>query len=330
MEHSSQPGLIEELIYEAMPKTVLVDEVQRIPSILNTIQAIIDEKKIRFLISGSSARKLKRGQANLLPGRVIAYSMGGLSGLELEGNLDLKKSLVYGFLPEVFLEKDLSLAKDILSTYAGTYLKEEVQAELLVRNIYGFSRFLSAFSECSGQILDLSKVSSKAKVSRTGASRFVEILEETLLVLRCNSFRIEGVDTVSHPKYYFFDPGVLNGLLNGFSLSKDRLGMLFEHAMISQMQNSASATHTPIELSYFRTRNGLEVDFIFRIDNKLWAVEAKHGDVSASDTKSLDAFRKYCPAVDELVVVIPEGRPRKLKTGVQILPLAGLLEKIFS
>ncbi|MEO5969620.1 MAG: AAA family ATPase [Bdellovibrionia bacterium] len=330
LDHTVHPELLEELIRGANAQLVMVDEVQRIPSILNTIQAVIDESKIKFLISGSSARKLKRGQANLLPGRLVSYTMGGLSGLELEGNLNLKRSLIYGFLPEVFLEKNTSQAADILSTYAGVYLKEEIQAELLVRNIQGFSRFLASFSEYSGKILDLSKVSSKAKVSRTGAFRFLEILEETLLIIRCESFQeASEADTVSHPRYYFFDPGVLNGLLGGFSLSKDRTGLLFEHAVIAQIQNTASASHTPIELFYFRTRNGLEVDFLLRTKGKLWAIEAKYGQVAPEDSKSLEAFRKYFPAVDELVVVVPEGLPRKLRSGVRILSLSGLLEKLF-
>lgn len=331
LDHSSRPELIEELIEGTNSKVVMVDEVQRIPSILNTIQALIDEKKTRFLISGSSARKLKRGQANLLPGRLVSYSMGGLSSVELQGELNLKKSMVYGFLPEIFLEKDLHLAKDILTTYAGIYLKEEIQAELLVRNIQGFSRFLTAFSEYSGKVLDLSKVSSKAKVSRTGASRFLEILEETLLVIRCESFQeASRAETISHPRYFFFDPGVLNGLLGGFSLSQDRIGLLFEHAVVAQIQNTAAALHTAFELFYFRTRNGLEVDFIIRVNGKLWAIEAKSGSVQPQDSKSLEAFREYFPAVNERVIVVPEGAARKLRNGVQILSLAALLEKMFS
>ena len=330
LDHSARPELIEELIAGSRAQVVMVDEVQRIPTILNTIQALVDEKKMRFVISGSSARKLKRGQANLLPGRIISYSMGGLSSLELEGNLDLKKSMVYGFLPEIFLEKDLSQARDILSTYAGIYLKEEIQAELLVRNIHGFSRFLTEFSEHSGKILDLSKVSSKARVSRTGASRFLDILEETLLVIRCESFQeAKDADTISHPRYYFFDPGVLNGLLGGFNLSKDRVGLLFEHSVLAQIQNTASATHTALEIFYFRTRNGLEVDFLIRIKNKLWAIEAKYGQVAPEDSKSLEAFRGYFPEVAELVIVIPEGPPRKLRSGVRVLSLSRLLEEMF-
>jgi predicted AAA+ superfamily ATPase len=333
MAHSSHPGLIEEMVDESKSQVVMpvvmVDEVQRIPSILNTIQALIDEKKIRFLISGSSARKLKRGQANLLPGRLIAYSMGGLSALELEGKLDLKKSMLYGFLPEVFLETDLAVRQDILTTYAGTYLKEEVQAELLVRNILGFSRFLKAFSDYSGRILDLSKVSSKAKVSRTGASRFLEILEETLLVIRCESFEIEGVDTVAHPRIYFFDPGVFNGLINGFSLSTDRIGLLFEHAVVAQLQNSAAATHSVIEFAYFRTRSGVEVDFIIRTQSKTWAIEAKASDPAPEDFKSLEKFRSHYPQVDELVIVIPDGPSRKTRSGVLVLSLSTLMERMF-
>ena len=334
LAHASNPGLLEELIGEAKPRQVFIDEVQRIPSILNTVQAIIDENKganaIRFLLSGSSARKLKRGQANLLPGRVITYSLGGLSSLELDGDLHLKKSMAYGFLPEVFLEKDAQQASDILLSYAGTYLKEEIQAELLVRNIQGFSRFLNSFAEHSGRVLDLSKVSSKAKVSRTGATRFLEILEETLLIHRCDSFdEIESADTISHPKYYFFDPGVLNGLLGGFALSQDRRGMLFEHTVIAQIKNTAAALNIPVKVFYFRTRNGLEVDFIVRTKEKIWAIEAKSGAIGDQDGKGLKGLKTYSPSIDEFVIVNPESSPRKLKSGIRILSLSKLLSEIF-
>jgi predicted AAA+ superfamily ATPase len=333
LDHSSNPALLEELIRETKPKVVFIDEIQRIPSILNTVQAIIDEqkgpKKIKFLLSGSSARKLRRGQANLLPGRVISYALGGLSLLEIKSNIDMKKCMAFGFLPEVFLEKNSAQAMDILTSYSGIYLKEEIQAELLVRNIQGFSRFLIYFAEYSGRVLDLSKVSSKARVSRTGASRFLEILEETLLLLRCESFRDLEADTVSHPKYYFFDPGVLNGLLGGFSMTQDRVGMLFEHVVIAQIKNTAAAKHQNVELFYFRTRHGVEVDFIIRTQKKYWAIEAKTGYVTAEDAKSLEIFSHYYPKVDEQVIVVPEGSARKLNSGVRVLSLSKLISEMF-
>ena len=338
LDHSAHPELIEEMVSNDKesphPKRVrtrvIVDEVQRIPSILNTIQAIIDETKIQFFISGSSARKLKRGNANLLPGRIISYQLGGLSSLELDGKLDFPRSMKYGYLPEAFLEKDVRAVEDLLTSYAGVYLKEEIQAELLVRNIVGFSRFLMIFAESSGLVLDLSKVSSKAKVSRTGAARFLEILEETLLVLKCESFRgAAEADVVAHPKYYFFDPGVLNGLLGSFELPKDRLGLLFEHAVIAQLQNTAAATHQRIDFFYFRTRSGVEVDFIVRVKQNYWAIEVKSSAVDERDLKSLEAFRHYFPTVHQCVVVQLKGESRKTKTGISILSLAALLERMF-
>jgi predicted AAA+ superfamily ATPase len=158
----------------------------------------------------------------------------------------------------------------------------------------------------------------------------LEILEETLLLLRCESFQeVKDADTVSHSKYYFFDPGVLNGLLGGFNVTQDRVGMLFEHAVIAQIKNTASAKHTPVELYYFRTRNGLEVDFIVRTQGKCWAIEAKSGEFTSQDSKSLEAFREYYPGVDELVVVVPESPARRLKSGVQVLSLSKLILRMF-
>lgn len=335
LEHSGNPDLLEERIRQSKPSLVLIDEIQRIPSLLNTIQAILDEARsgtggIRFLISGSSARKLKRGQANLLPGRILSYSLGGLSALELGKLFDVDRAMAFGFLPEPYLSADDELATELLTTYAGVYLREEIQSEMLVRNIQGFSRFLYQFAEASGRILDLSKVATKAHVSRTGASRFLEILEETLLIYRCDPFSdIDSVQLVRHPKYYFFDTGVLNGLLGSFEASRDRVGNLFEHLVVAQLYNSAAATHSRIDLRYFRTRNGLEVDFLLKKDRRLWAIEAKWGNVDLKDSRPIEGVCEYLPKIHRKIIVVPKGPSRRFKNGVEVLPLSELIREIF-
>lgn len=332
LRYSSSPDLFIDQIEGSDVKLVFIDEIQRIPTLLNSVQALIDESKnnrdLRFLISGSSARKLRRGQANLLPGRVLSYELSGLCACELGYEVDTMKALKHGFLPEPFLENSAKQAEKILQSYTAIYLKEEIQAEALSRNIQGFSRFLVHLAELSGQILDYSKLSTKAKVSRTSCIRFTEILEDTLVAHRVYSF--DGgkkIDTVKHPKLYFFDVGVLNGLLNNFNVSEDRKGNLFEHLIYSQIRNSALAKDIPIQFQYFRTRHGLEVDFIININNETWAIEVKSGEASNQDLKGLKAFKEYFPKTQHLALVTPQEKKRR-KDGVLICDWITLLEEM--
>ncbi|HMV76583.1 MAG TPA: AAA family ATPase [Leptospiraceae bacterium] len=305
LRYLSDPGLLVSVLKGGFYKTVLIDEIQRIPSLLNTIQMIIDDwdRAPKFYLSGSSARKLKKGNANLLPGRIHQYSLSGFSGSDLEYRLDLEKAIRFGFLPEPYLEGEENVCRKILRDYAAGYLKEEIQAEALSRNIQGFARFLQTVGGVSGSILDFSKIASKAKVSRSSAVRFLEILEDTLIAERIENFPETDADTVRHPKLYFFDIGVLNGLLGNFEPSADRIGKSFEHLVYSQIRNSAFAKDEQIELFYFRTRNGLEVDFILKLQGKVYAIEANAGDVHASDLRSLIRFREYCPKLHQCIAV---------------------------
>lgn len=315
LRYSSDIDILESLIESERPQLVFIDEIQRIPSMLNTIQAIIDKTKgkrpIKFLLSGSSARKLRRGHANLLPGRVFTYNLGGLSAKELEYKMDLKKALSKGCLPEPYFEKNSETSRKLLESYASTYLKEEIQAEALSRNIQGFARFLAFMANASGTVLDYSKISTKVKVSRTSCIRFVEILEDTLVAQRVCVFEdAEAADTIKHPKIYFFDVGVLNGLLNNFEVSPDRIGNLFEHFIFSQIRNTAMALDLPCEIFFFRTRSGVEVDFIVKLKNKIWAIEVKVGDITSSDLSGLRAFRNYYPKVHKSIAVSTKEKSR--------------------
>jgi predicted AAA+ superfamily ATPase len=316
LRHSTDASLLESILRERNPKTVFVDEIQRIPSLLNTIQALLDEAKrkkkvLRFFLTGSSARKLKRGQANLLPGRVFAYRMLGLSLLEIA---DERKSwdqfLSTGFLPEA-VASSTEVAQKLLRSYAGVFVKEEIQAEALTRNLQGFSRFLKEIAESTGQVLDYSKLSKRSNISRTTCIRFVEILEDTMLAESLPCFSGTSADVIRHPKLFFFDVGVLNGLLSNFMSSGDRKGLLNEQAIYNQIRNTAAAKDVEIELFYFRTRHGLEVDFILKVHNKIWAIEVKSGSVQSEDLSPLLEFKKYCPTVFKLVVVSPKETLRK-------------------
>ena len=220
LDIKSNPSELVERIRSEQPKLVLVDEIQRHPPLLNTIQVLLDSKeyknKLKFLLSGSSARKLKRGEANLLPGRLFAYELGPLCAAELDYKFNIQRVLQFGLLPEAYLSDDAEVTKKLLSTYSGVYLKEEIQAEALTRNIEGFSRFLLAAAKSAGQILDYSKIAKQAKIERKACSRFHEILKDTLIAYRIVVFNETDANISKRPKYYFFDTGVLNGLLENF------------------------------------------------------------------------------------------------------------------
>jgi predicted AAA+ superfamily ATPase len=329
---ATNPGELEERIAAQAPRTVFVDEVQRLPSLLNTVQAVLDEAKakgrrLKFFLTGSSARKLRRGQANLLPGRVLSYRLGTLSAAEIGPKFDARRAMELGTLPEPYLEPQRATAEKLLSSYAGTYMREEVQAEALSRSLEGFSRFLAIAAECSGQLLDFSKLSRQARISRSSTIRYFEVLEDTLLTNRLPTFPdARDADLVKHPRYFFFDPGVLNGLLGTFRASPDRIGSLFEHLVVNQLFATAAAADENLNLYTFRTRGGLEVDFIARYGQALWAIEAKaSAHVTDHDAASLVAAKAYLPKNTRLALVTPSGTPRRLASGVSVLPLAKLL-----
>lgn len=299
LELAANPGALEERIggLTAGPRTIFIDEVQRLPSLLNTIQAVLDETpgRFRFLLTGSSARKLKRGNANLLPGRVHTYALGALTVREHQYRLPARTALAYGTLPGVLGNPREDTRRKTLRSYASTYLREEVQAESLTREIEGFARFMTAASEWSGRFLDVSKLAQAAQSPRNSVVRWIEVLEDTLLVRKVESFAKSATRRlVQHPKLYFFDVGVWNGLIGNFEVSNDRIGALFEHLVCQQLFDGASAIDQPIRVSTFRTEHGAEVDFLVELGRKVWAIELKASThVAGSDLTGLKRFADY-------------------------------------
>jgi predicted AAA+ superfamily ATPase len=277
-------------------RTIFLDEIQRLPSILNTVQVLLDapERRLRFFLTGSSARKLRRGQANLLPGRIHTYELGPLTSAELDYQIDVRDALGTGTLPGIVSDPDPNSRKKTLRAYAATYLREEVQAESLTRNLEGFARFLGIAAEWSGHHLDLSKIAAAAQVPRQSTVRFFEILEDTLIVRRAEPFtRSATRRLVQHPKFFFFDVGVRNGVLGNFAASADRIGSLFEHLIFTQIVAGAAARDRDVRLSSYRTEHGGEVDLIVELQGRVWAIELKASrTVGPVDLRGLRSFRE--------------------------------------
>jgi predicted AAA+ superfamily ATPase len=327
LEFARNPRELEERLaavpHTGRPGTVFIDEVQRLPSLLNTVQVLLDEgrRRWRFCLTGSSARKLRRGGANLLPGRIVSYQLGPIVSAELDHAMNVKRALSLGTLPAMITNDQPDEARKLLRTYAATYLREEVQAESLTRNLEGFARFLGVAGERAGQLLDLSKLASTAAVARQTAVRFFEILEDSLVVLRLDSFAKSPTRRLAqHPKYYFFDVGVLNGLLASFDVSADRIGNLFEHLVVTQIAHSAAAFERDIRLSHFRTEHGVEVDVVCEVGRDLWAIEIKASrNVGASDLRGLSSFADFVGRRHRAAVLYL-GDIRRRVGGVDVLP----------
>ena len=307
-------------------KKIFIDEVQRIPSLLNTAQSIIDaDKSIQFFFTGSSARKLKRGQANLLPGRVLVYELGPLTHQELKEDFDLAKSLRIGLLPGVYWEESDELAQKSLRSYSLTYLKEEIQAEALTRNLEGFSRFFQIIASRSGNFIDFTKFSSQAMIEKTSAKRYFEILVDTLVVYPVEPYaKSKKRRLIQHPRYYFFDTGTLNGCLENFVASPDRIGNLFEHLFIQLLISSAKANDHTIRVSVYRTEAGAEVDFIVERGSEVFAVEVKASkNIGRHDLRGLKSFAEMKVKHQPLLVYL--GSQELEIDGIPVLPLLSAL-----
>ncbi|MCC7442475.1 MAG: ATP-binding protein [Bdellovibrionales bacterium] len=330
VSHLRDPGLLRRRLGAA--RTILIDEVQRIPSLLNTVQAIIDEDKSRrFLLTGSSARKLRRGNANLLPGRVLSYTLSPLAPSELGSRFEVAHALSVGLLPEPTLMKSTHDAHKLLSSYARTYLKEEIQAESLTRNLEGFARFLEVAAERSGQFVDLSKWASQASIERTSARRYFEILADTLIVEPIEPFAKSGHRRlIQHPRYYFFDVGVLNGLLGNFTISGDRRGPLLENLLLQCILSEMRARDQTLRISVYRTEAGAEVDFVIETGKRLIALECKASkNIGSSDLRGLNSFRDYVGRSCECLVAYLGQHPQTFDKGaIEVLPFAQAVARI--
>lgn len=333
VQYLRDPGLLKKVL--GNNKTIFIDEIQRIPSLLNTVQFVLDkapkDQALKFYLSGSSARKLKRGQANLLPGRIFAFTLGPLSPSELGDQFEIERALKQGLLPEAYLESDSFSWQKLLKSYAATYLKEEVQAEALTRNLEGFSRFFDVVTSRSGDFIDFTKFSSQALIERTSAKRYFEILCDTLIVEPVEAFAKSGKRRlIQHPKFYFFDVGVLNGVLQNFECSADRVGALFENLFLQCLLSEFKSRDLDSRLSVYRTEAGAEVDFIIERGKEVFAVEVKSSkNIGVTDLRGLRSFKEYYGRTCHPMIVY-RGDRKLMVDGIPAYPLVEAMKVIVS
>ncbi len=314
-------------------RTVFVDEIQRVPALLDGVQAILDARprRFRFLLSGSSARKLRRGHANLLPGRIVLHYLHPLLVAELQSDFNLDRVLAHGTLPGIYADRDPQSRASILRGYVDAYLREEVQAEALVRNIGDYSRLLDLAAASSGRVVNLHALSRDAAVSYETARRYLDVLEDTLVLFRIPAWRgSDRASLVAHPKLLFFDLGVRNAILRR-PLDRpldDERGLLLEHLVGLELRRREGTIWPDVRVHHFRTRRGAEVDYVLSVGREHWAIEVKASrQVDVRDLKGIQAFADHARTLTRRIVVFLGARAQRLDR-VEILPLEEFLAEL--
>ena len=320
---SHEPGRIAQEL-TAKDRIVVIDEIQRLPQLLNDVHRLIEERGIHFLLTGSSARKLRRGGVNLLGGRARTKHLHPLTFQELGAHFDLGRAMARGLLPSIYFSDD---PREDLKAYAGTYLQQEVVAEGATRNVPAFSRFLRVAALSNGTIVNFTNVANDAQVPRTTVYEYFEILRDTLVLHELPAWgKSRKRKPLVSSKYYFFDVGVVAALQGrDFRPGTPEFGEALEtylmHELISYRDYRAEEP-----LSYWRSTSGFEVDFLLG-DHTAIEVKAKT-HLSDADFKSLRALAEE-GRFKRLLCVSLEPKPRQLGT-VAVVPLTEFLEALWS
>ena len=316
----------------AIPETaqknwIVIDEIQKVPALLDEVHRLIESKRLKFILTGSSARKLKRGGANLLAGRARVLELFPLVSQEIR-DFNLERYLSFGGLPSVYNSDD---PISDLQAYVGTYLKEEIQAEAVVRRLDHFARFMDVMGTQSGQELIYDAIAQDAQVPSRTVANFIEILKDTLLAFELEPAKFskkKSRKTLSRSKIYLFDVGVAN-LLAGrlpLQLKTESAGHAFEHWMLQEIRAWKSYTQDLRPMGYWRTTQQHEVDLILGDEH---AIEFKFTQtVTDKHLKNLRALKDE-KLLKTYTVVSNEKAARKTADGIQVLPWRTFLLKLW-
>jgi predicted AAA+ superfamily ATPase len=323
----ASPRRLENKIPPGHSGWVVIDEVQKVPEILDEVHRLIEGRRLKFALTGSSARKLKRRGVNLLAGRALTLSMHPLTCGELGKDFDLKHSLRFGQLPSAYVEKD---PQGYLESYVKTYLREEVQQEGLVRNLGAFARFLETASFSQGGLLNVSQVASDSKVDRKVVESYFAILEDLLLAARLPPFtRRAKRRLAAHPKFYFFDAGVFQTLRprGPLDAAEEIAGAAVETLVFQELRALNDYLRLGYRLHYWRTATGHEVDFVLYGERGLVAIEVKRGSrLRGDDFKSLSLFLADYPMAK--CWLVHGGTRREHEGGIQACPVGEFLREL--
>lgn len=312
--------LLERIAAQPEAVNVVIDEVQKVPALLDVVHSLVEgERPLRFILTGSSARKLRRGAANLLAGRLTELHMHPFMAAELGSGFDLQRALEIGLVPLVWSAIE---PENTLRAYASLYLREEVQAEALVRDVGAFARFLEAISFSHGSLLNLAEVARECQIGRKTVEGYLSILEDLLLSFRIPVFTKRAKrHLVAHDKFFFFDAGVYRSIRPKGPLDKPEEieGMALEGLVAQHLRAWASYHSEPAELFYWRTKSGSEVDFVLYGPDVFVAIEVKRArQVHSTDLRALKAFSEDYP--EATVCLLYMGNEVLKMGGVMCLP----------
>ncbi|HEX7835972.1 MAG TPA: DUF4143 domain-containing protein [Kofleriaceae bacterium] len=321
------PGRLEDKVPPRHRGWVIVDEIQKVPALLDEVHRLIESRRWRFGLTGSSARKLRHRGVNLLAGRALSLSMHPLTRSELGDSFDLKHSLKFGQLPSVYVEKRPGA---FLSTYVQTYLREEVQQEGLTRNLAAFARFLESISFSQAQPLNVAAVARDCHVERKVVEDYVTILEDLLLGIRLPVFQRRAQRKLTaHPKFYFFDVGVYRAIRPRGPLDtpEEIDGPALETLLMQELRAHIAYADLGYQLHYWRTQSGLEVDFVLYGERGLHAFEVKRGSrLRAGDYEGLRAFAADYPMAT--CTLAYGGTKRFTEGAIEVVPFDALLAEL--
>ncbi|MEE9557574.1 MAG: AAA family ATPase [Candidatus Adiutricales bacterium] len=340
LELSRDPHLLEAMIgIRPANSWVVLDEIQKIPALLDEVHRLMELRRWRFALCGSSARKLRRGGANLLAGRALTISMESFSAAEVAETFDLDFALNWGMMPMVYNEPEF--AADILAAYVNTYIKEELLAEGLIRNVPPFVRFIAVAGQINGQVLNVQNIAREAAVARSTVDTYFSILYDTLIGHTLPAWRPGlKVREAAQPKFYWFDPGVARaaaGLLRDpadRTLQGTALETLIYHEL--RVYNEISGKHRSI--SYYRTPAGVEVDFVIETSRRrpnlpprIVAIEIKRAERwNQTWNKSLLNLANTSGVKVDRMIGVYCGSRRYQYHDIEVRPVGDFIKALFS
>jgi predicted AAA+ superfamily ATPase len=328
-ELAARPERLTELVRgNTAEKQIVLDEVQKLPELLEVVHALIEQKKgQQFVLTGSSARKLRRAGVNLLGGRAVQVTLHPYMATELGDRFELNKALNRGMLPIVWGAKD---PEETLKAYNGLYLREEVQMEGLVRDVGAFARFLEAISFSHAAVLNLSNVSRECQVKRKTCEGYLEILEDLLLGFRLDVFSKRAQrQLATHPKFYFFDTGVFraNRPKGPLDAPEEIDGAALEGLVAQHLRAWCDYSKGQHSLHYWQTRSKVEVDFVIYGESGIYAFEVKNAaKVRSADLRPLKAFGQDYPSAQRILLY--RGTERFVREDILCLPCEAFLKAL--
>mgnify|MGYP001593525201 FL=1 len=323
----ARPDRLKKIIPPGFRDWVILDEVQRVPLLLHEVHRLIEDSHFKFILTGSSARKLKQKEINLLAGRALTYHMYPLTALELKSDFNIQHSLKWGHLPSTFSEAD---PKKYLESYISTYLREEIQNEGLTRNLGAFSRFLETASFSQGAVLNISSVAQDSGINRKVVENYFSILEDLMIAHRVPIFTKKAKrKIIAHPKFYFFDAGVYRAIRpkGPYDLPEETDGAAIETLIFQELRAINSYLDLGYEIFYWRTVDQVEVDLIMYGENGLKAIEIKRtSKLNQRDFHGLKSFSKDYPMAKCYLLY---GGDRKLfENNIEVIPIEEFLKNI--